>query len=658
MNPSNMTAPARAVSACMRHGKGVPHSERRLSCAGFLRIGAIASVLWVGLGCGLSLGLLDDLLAVPLGTMIRGTAQAQEKLPEGLKWLTNDSDPVFASPEAKKGGTYRMYIDSFPLTMRLVGPDANDSFANQLVYSGHVPLVARHPNTGRTIPMLAREWAYGDDGKTMYFKLDPTARWSDGKPFTADDVVFTLQMMRMKEIKDPFVNEQAETEYDRVIKFDDRTLAIVGKKVRSNLDFWLGQSFYPLQPKHFFEGKIDDKFVRTFNWTVVPGTGPYTVDKIDKGRRVTFKRIENWWGEQNRYFKNRFNADTVDYRLFRDEEVAFEAFMKGELDGAWLTRPVWWHEKAKGSIFDKGYAHRLWFYNEKETGPYGFFLNLNLDLFKDINVRYAFAHALNIDLVTEKLIYGDYERMNQFFEGYGDYTKTGIKARPFDIGKVSELMTASGWKRGSGGIWEKAGRRFSVRVTLGKSGQIEKRLEVLREEAKKAGLDLVLNPQDGAAAFKAARQKKFEVYYGALTSDVIPEPKQYMHSEFAKPNTNNFSSVSDKEMDALVESFARSKSSAEEALAMQKILKKAHEIGFFVGAWVVPFTREAYWRWMKFPNPPGVKRSEYMILVPNHYEYGGLFWLDEAARKETEEAMKAGRAFAPVTLIDKTFKAD
>ncbi len=601
-------------------------------------------------------GLVFSLLCI---VWVAPAAFAAEKLPEGLKWLSNNDDPVFASPKAKKGGTLYTYFSTqaFPLTLRIVGPDSNGSFANQLLYSGQLPLVTRHPNTGKTIPALAKEWAYGADGRSMYFKIDPSAKWSDGKPFTADDVVFTLKMLRMKEIRDPFRNSQAEKEYEKVVKFDTHTVAIFTHEPKTNLDHWIGQQFYPMMARHFFEGKVDKNFVKKFNWKPMPGTGPYQVGKVQKGKRITMTRVKNWWGEKNRYFKNRFNADVINYKLYRDEEVAFEAFMKGDVDHAWLTRPVWWHDKAKGEIFDKGYAHKYWMYNERETGPYGMFLNLDLPLFKDVNVRHAFGYAINVDLVTEKLIYGDYERMNQFFEGYGPYTQTGIKAREFSVEKVAELMKKSGWKRGSGGIWQKGNQRFSVSVNVGKSPQIEKRLEVMREEAKKAGLDLKISPKDSAAAFKAAREKKFEVYYGAQTSEVIPEPRQYLHSEFAIPNSNNFSNINDKKLDGLIEKFVRATNPEEEAEAMRSVLKRVHEIGSFVGLWVVPFDRVAVWRWIRFPTPPGNKRSDQVMNVPNHYQHGGLFWIDDAVKKETRAAMKSGKAFKPVTIIDKTYKA-
>ena len=120
-------------------------------------------------------------------------------LPDNLEWLTNDQDPVYASPEATKGGTLYQAMLSFPLTLRHVGPDANGGFRSMILGNQMYP-VAAHPNTLNLIPVLATHWAYSDDNRTMYFRLNPEARWSDGNRVTPEDFAFTLEFMRSKEI--------------------------------------------------------------------------------------------------------------------------------------------------------------------------------------------------------------------------------------------------------------------------------------------------------------------------------------------------------------------------------------------------------------------------------------------------------------------------
>src|SRR5690606_7272145 len=123
---------------------------------------------------------------------------------EELEWLTNDEDPTFASPDAKRGGTYRTFIIGFPQTLRRDGPDSNTGDFTSIKRSMYLGLVDLHPNTLNFIPSLATHWAFGADGKTVYYKLDPRARWSDGVPVTADDFVFAREFGLSEHIVDPF----------------------------------------------------------------------------------------------------------------------------------------------------------------------------------------------------------------------------------------------------------------------------------------------------------------------------------------------------------------------------------------------------------------------------------------------------------------------
>ena len=159
---------------------------------------------------------------------------AAPELPGDIEWLTNDSDPVYSAPEATKGGTFRSSLQSFPLTLRLVGPDSNSAFAG-VMRSLQLSLIETHPNTENIIPSLATHWAYGKDKKTMYFKLNPKARWSDGNPVTADDFAYTLEFMRSKYIVAPWYNDYYTREIEKVTVYDDHTLAVTATKAKPDL---------------------------------------------------------------------------------------------------------------------------------------------------------------------------------------------------------------------------------------------------------------------------------------------------------------------------------------------------------------------------------------------------------------------------------------
>jgi microcin C transport system substrate-binding protein len=578
-------------------------------------------------------------------------------LPAGLQWHTNDSDPTYADPGARKGGTLRTFELSFPLSLRTVGPDSNDSFRTFLL-ANQMPLTMFHPNTRKPIPALATHWAYGDDQKTIYYKLNPKAVWSDGKPVTAMDYAFALEMMRSKHIVAPWYNEYYSTKYDKILVIDDRTLAIRGTERRSRNDMHYYYDILP-RPRHFH--KLDENWVRDFNWKVEPNTGPYQISKVEKGKEIVFERKKGWWGSELRFWKNRHNVDRIVATVIRDQNIAFEHFKKAQLDGFPVTMPQFWHEKAKGDIFDKGYVHKLWFYTDRPLPDYGMWLNQDVALFKDKDVRLGFQHAMNVEKVLKSVLRGDYERLNSGSEGYGKATDKTLRARPFDLTKADEHLSKAGWgTRGPDGIRVKDGKRLSVRVTYGAATHTD-RLVVIKEEAKKAGIELTLQLLDSAAAFKTMLEKKHEIAYSGWGAQDKPEYWGQYHSKNAhKPQTNNFSNTDDPELDKLIDDWRAEFDEDEQARLSRAIERRVWEGAAYIPTWKVPYFRIAYWRWLKWPTPPATKTSDDPVTyaMKESDAWDGLYWIDEDAKKETLAAMKEGRTFPPVTSVDKTYKAD
>lgn len=572
-----------------------------------------------------------------------------EPLPEGLVWETNNEDPVYASSEAKPGGTFRTFMQAYPLNLRLVGPDSNSSFVAYL-RANILSLTTLHPNTHNPIPQLATHWAYGKDGKTVYYKLDPEARWSDGRPVVADDYLFTIEFMRSKFIVDPWYNDYYTKEIIEVKKYDDYTISVTGGTVKPEVDRHLYYGLAPM-PRHFH--KLDEKWVTDYNWRVEPVTGPYVISKIKKGKYVEFSRVENWWGRERRYFKNLFNVDKVRIDVIRDMDTAYRHFIKGDLDAFPVILPEFWHDKAKGELYDKGYIHKIWFYNDMPQSAYGMYLNQDTPLLRDINIRYGLAHSINIEKMINTILRGDYERLHNMHTGYGEYTNTKIRAREFDLDKADSYFRRAGFaERGADGIRvNKEGRRLSFKVTYGAAHHTN-RLVFLKEEAKKAGVELVLEQLDGAAAFKKVSEKQHEIAWTGWGTSLRPKYWEHFHSENAHiPQTNNITNTDNPEMDALIERY---RTETHDAAAIARDLQeKIHEQGAVITTYMVPYTREAYWRWLKLPEVPGTRWTE-QVFDP----FTGLFWIDPEEKERTLAAKKAGEAFEPVTIVDKTYKVN
>jgi microcin C transport system substrate-binding protein len=567
---------------------------------------------------------------------------------ENLKWITNNDEPLIASPKAKKGGTLNKYILSFPLTFRTVGPDSNSSTRSYFL-DNHLGLLGYHNNTEKILPELATHWAYGKDGRTMYFKIHPDAVWSDGAPVTADDFIFAFEFMLSKHIQSPFHNEMYAKEYEKIVKHGDKLISITASKKVP--DLWYYLNMQP-KPKHFY-GKINKNYVTEYNWKVEPNTGPYVLKDFSKGKYLLFERNKNWWAKDLRYNVNRFNVDFIRISVIRDENVAFEHFKKGLIDTYDSTRPEIWYDKGNDDVFKSGYANKIVFYNQAKRPTPGLYLNLDKEIFKDKNLRLALAHAINFDKVNSQIMRNDATRLNTCFEGYGDYTNKEIRAREFDIKKSESYMKASGWKRGTGGIWEKGNSRFSVTLTYGRE-LFTPRVIIYQEEAKKAGIDLKLELLDPSTWYKKVSEKKHDITYLTFSTGFRPEPWQHFHSENAhKAQTNNITNIDDPEMDRMIDKYRNSINEKERMDLSRKIQKKVHDSASWIPLDVIPFFREFHWRWMQFPEIPGDKDTGDIFDNPAG---SGLFWIDEDIKKETLDALKSNKTFEPVTKIITKYK--
>jgi microcin C transport system substrate-binding protein len=573
-----------------------------------------------------------------------------ETLSEELDWLTNDSDPVFASSSAKKGGTLRSALSSFPMNFRVVGPDSNGAFRGPIL-DNQLSLINIHPNTENIIPELATHWAFGRDKKTMYFKLDLGAKWSDGVPVTAWDYVYTLTFMRSGYIIAPWYNDYYSKEIESVTVYDDHTIGIKSTKAVPDLHLKLGIS---PTPEHFFS-PLGPQFVQDYNWAIVPNTGAYQIHEFKKGRFIKFKRKTDWWAREKRYFKNRFNVDYVLYTVIRDFNLQWEHFKKGRIDAFSLTMPKYWYDKTRTRVFENGYVSRIWFYNDLRRPSHGMWLNQDKKIFKDKRLRQAFAHAMNVEKVIDKVLRGDYSRLAQAFFGYGKYTDYTIAPRTYDIGKVESLMGEAGWKRGSDGVWQNRGQRFSVAVTYGLEEYMP-RLVVLKEEALKAGIELELEKLDSTATFKKVLEKKHDVAWMGWSTSSRPSYWEGWHSDNAHtPQTNNITNTDDPKLDDLIDQYRASLDEPERIELSKVIQNKIHEMAAFVPTFMVPYVRTGFWRWLVLPPSHGTKLSE-GLFDPFSSTVGGLFWMDQMIREQTLDAMKKGIRFEPEIIVDEKFK--
>jgi microcin C transport system substrate-binding protein len=188
------------------------------------------------------------------------------------------------------------------------------------------------------------------------------------------------------------------------------------------------------------------------------------------------------------------------------------------------------------------------------------------------------------------------------------------------------------------------------------------RLVVLREEAKKAGIDLKLSLLDASSAFKQMQEKKHQIAWMSWASQgLAPEYWQFFHSDNAHvPQTNNLTNQDDPELDAMIDRYRASTSKAERVDLAHRIEQMVADSGTVIPTFEVAYDREAAWAWVKLPPWLGTRSSDSLFnpleLSAGVFSSGGLFWIDVDDKRRIRAARDAGEALPPVLIVDETHR--
>ena len=225
-----------------------------------------------------------------------------DDLPSDLDWQNGQHLSELGSPEAKKGGTFYTAMPDFPRTLRWIGLDSNSHFRGYVFGETMLSLGRRHPNEYQIYPGVAKEWAVSREEKTVYVKLDPESRWSDGEAVTSDDFLFLFYLAQSSHIQSPWYNNVFRIWYAGITRYDELTFAITTVANRPDMDTMV-MELSPV-PGHFI-GELSEDFTERFNWKFWPTTGPYVIHEQDirKGRSITLTRQENWWAKDRKFYR-------------------------------------------------------------------------------------------------------------------------------------------------------------------------------------------------------------------------------------------------------------------------------------------------------------------------------------------------------------------
>jgi microcin C transport system substrate-binding protein len=257
-----------------------------------------------------------------------------------------------------------------------------------------------------------------EDRSWVKFTLNPNARWHDGKPITAEDVIFSFETLTTKG------HPQYRSYYANVVSAEktgehEVTFTFDGA-VNRELPLIMGQ--LPVLPQHYY-GERD--FERTSLEPPV-GSGPYKIKSFEPGRSIVYERVPDYWGADLPVNRGRYNYDDIRYEYYRDRDVAFEAFKAGNFDLWSENSAKRWATGYEGNAFTRDLIVKEKLPIRPVARMQGYVFNLRDDRFKDPRVREALGYAFDFEWTNKNLMYDAYERIESYFHGEEGLASSGL----------------------------------------------------------------------------------------------------------------------------------------------------------------------------------------------------------------------------------------
>ena len=564
----------------------------------------------------------------------------------------------YVNPDAPKGGSVRLSaLGSFD-SFNPILPQGSAATGLGLVYE--TLMTPNLDETSVSYGLLADALSFPEDFSSVTFRLDPDARWHDGEPVTAEDVVWSFETVM--EIS-PIYSEYYASVEDVEITGEGEVTFYFSETGNRELPYIMGQLL--ILPQHWWEGTNAEGEERDINASTLElpmGSGPYELASFDAGRTVTYRRFEDYWGAEEPVNVGTSNFDDYTIEYFRDTTVMFEAFKADEFD--------WWQENqarrwATAYNFPAVEDGRV--IREEFEEPYrdsgvmvGFVPNMRMDKFQDPRVREALNYAFDFQELNRTLFYGLYERVDSYFYGselaadeglpegqeleileevrdlipasvfeerYTNPTGGDADALRENLRTALQLFNEAGYTLDGSRLVDSSGEQFGFEILLN-GPTIEPIALHLADNLNTIGANVTVRSVDSSQYTNRIRSHDFEVAYLSWTQSLSPgnEQRYFWGSSSAdEEGSRNYGGISDPGIDALIEKIVLApdrETLVAATKALDRVLLANH---YLVPSYVSQVARTA--RWDRFSHPETM--PQYSIGFPD------IWWWDEDKAEAT-----------------------
>lgn len=516
--------------------------------------------------------------------------------------------------------------------------------------------------------LIAESMDVANDRSWMIFNLRPQARWQDGRPITADDVIFSFNILVEK--GDPHWRSY----YANVAKVEALDAHRVKFTFKTNtnreLPNILGQ--FPILPKHFWQGR---KFEEPLTDPPL-GSGPYKLSRVDMGRSFTMERVPDYWGKNLPINIGRNNFDTMRYDYYRDPQIAFEAFKSGAVDFRRENSSKNWATSYDLPQIKNGLMKKEVLPDANPFGFQGYGFNLRRPIFSDRRVREAIIQAFDFEWSNKTLFYGLYSRDRSYFEN-SELAATGLPSadelkllEPFrgkipdevftteyqppktdgsgdaraNLDRAAALLDQAGWKIVNGKR-QRNGQNLTFEILLD-NALFERISQPFVQNLRRLGIDASIRTVDPAQFENRMRSFDYDMTVVRIGESLSPgnEQRDYWGSKSAdEPGGLNYMGIKDSAIDAMIEKIVSAQSRQDLVTAVHA-LDRLLQWGFYA---VPHFTNKNFWIvfWDKFGRPDKLPDPEYDIGQD-------AWWIDPVKLAAVEQRKAATVSPGQSTITD------
>lgn len=457
----------------------------------------------------------------------------------------------------------------------------NDASASAIFNRVFEKLLEQDFVTTELYPVLAESRPIiSDDHLTYTFRLREGAKFSDGKPLTAKDVIFSYKVVKNPLISDAAALRNYYESVKDVTSADDRTVVITMTKPYFLAEYFLGTLW--IVPKHILDPKgLTDRysfaeteamdraqknvalkeFADWYNTAEVKrdvnlniGSGPYVYDEWKTGEQVVLRRSASFWNEG----KDTWNPSYIErllYKVVNDRSSAVVALKNGEIDFMEYVPAAKFTEEVDTVATPFLRKHAF------ETQAYSYIgFNMDRTVLADARVRRAVAHCLDREALIKQVVRGLAVTVNTpIYQQRPEYDAT-VASITFDAGEAKRLLAQAGWADSDGnGVLDKQinGLRtplaFSFMINAG--NEMREAIAItLAEDLRKVGIKMEIRKLEWSVFLENLRSRQFDMYIGGWVNDPIPsDPYQIWHSSQIGNKGSNYVGFRNSRADQLLE---------------------------------------------------------------------------------------------------------